>query len=87
MKRKEFLRKKADFCGKWAVLIADLADGGVGEADDVDLGVGLAMAVAVAQRADKGQNYDYLISRAKKRDYNIEELVKDAKELYPNRFK
>lgn len=87
MKRKEFLQKKADFCGKWAVLIADLADGGVGEADDVDLGVGLAMAVAVAQRADKGQNYDYLMSRAKKRDYNIDELIKDAKELYPNRFK
>ena len=77
---------KKEFKEKWAKLIYDLADGGVGEADDVDLGVGLAMAVAVAQRADKGQSYDYLMSRAKKRDYNIDELVKDAKELYPKRF-
>lgn len=78
---------KKEFKEKWAKLIYDLADGGVGEADDVDLGVAFSMAVAVAQRADKGQDYSYLMSRAKKRDYNIDELVKDAKELYPNRFK
>ena len=77
---------KKEFKEKWAKLIYDLADGGVGEADDVDLGVAYCMAIAVAQRADKGQDYSYLMSRAKKRDYNIDELVKDAKELYPNRF-
>lgn len=77
---------KKEFKEKWVKLIYDLADGGVGEADDVDLGVAFSMAIAVAQRADKGQDYSYLMSRAKKRDYNIDELVKDAKELYPNRF-
>lgn len=77
---------KKEFKEKWAKLIYDLADGGVGEADDVDLGVAFSMAIAVAQRADKCQDYSYLMSRAKKRDYNIDELVKDAKELYPNRF-
>ena len=77
---------KKEFKEKWAKLIYDLADGGVGEADDVDLGVAFSMAIAVAQRADKGHDYSYLMSRAKKRDYNIDELVKDAKELYPNRF-
>lgn len=77
---------KKEFKEKWEKLIYDLADGGVGEADDVDLGVAFSMAIAVAQRADKGQDYSYLMSRAKKRDYNIDELVKDAKELYPNRF-
>ena len=77
---------KKEFKEKWAKLIYDLADGGVGEADDVDLGGRLIIKKKNAQRADKGQDYSYLMSRAKKRDYNIDELVKDAKELYPNRF-
>ena len=77
--------KKA-FMKKWFDLIVDMACGDPDtEADDVSLDFAMAHVIHMAVQASRGLDHAELKARVEM-DFDMEELIRDTKEVYPRRF-
>lgn len=95
--QKELMKAKGEFIKEWSDLIVDLANGELQDPDDdMDLGVGLDMAVHLAvlldrDEMDHAQQLLSLLDQHNRLDFEVssatrDQLIQDAKELFPRRF-